>query len=111
MRRYFAKLLNADVAPAQAVAVGKITRGVGLTLEARGISVPLGTRCLIEDPHNAGTEVEVVGFDGDKSFLMPLKPIQSLSPGARVHPLMESVRLPAGDALLGPSARCAGLTS
>lgn len=101
MHEYFSRLSQKEVAQAKPVCVGKISRVVGFTLEARGVNVPLGTRCLIELSGQQGVEAEVVGFDGDRSFLMPLKPLQNLSPGARVVPLGQSVRLPAGDSLLG----------
>ncbi|MCU5788743.1 FliI/YscN family ATPase, partial [Alloalcanivorax marinus] len=50
-------------------------------------------------------EAEVVGFAGDKLFLMPLAEISGLTPGARVFPLGQdgagARRFPLGDSLLG----------
>src|SRR5699024_9010087 len=50
-------------------------------------------------------EAEVVGFAGDRLYLMPLAEIDGLTPGARVFPLdpdgAGARRFPLGQALLG----------
>ncbi len=91
---------------AKPLAYGRIRRVVGLTLEARGINIALGGRARVHA--NAGTagtvssfETEVVGFDGASTFLMPLRPIAAIKPGARVEPLHSSDTVPVGDSLLG----------
>lgn len=52
---------------------GRLTRATGLVLEATGLQLPLGATCIIER-HDNGTitevESEVVGFNGQKLFLM-----------------------------------------
>ena len=101
MLDYFNRCLSDGIEPAKPVAVGYIARVVGLTLEARGINLALGSRCLVEDDEQSGFEVEVVGFDADISFLMPLRPFSSVKSGARVIPLSASDSVPAGNALLG----------
>jgi flagellum-specific ATP synthase len=53
---------------------GKLLRMVGLTLEAIGINVRIGERCLVERPESTAVEAEVVGFDGERIFLMPVEP-------------------------------------
>jgi len=84
---------------------GRIVRATGLVLEALGLNVPLGGACRIELPSAGGfAEAEVVGFAGDKSFLMPLAELDGLVPGARVFPVGEdsSARcFPLGPSLLG----------
>jgi len=82
-------------------AVGKVTRVVGLSIEAKGINVVLGGRCAIERPDAGSFEAEVVGFDGDKTFLMPLHRVDVLRPGAKVMPLSAGIKVPAGLHLLG----------
>jgi len=67
---------------------GRLTRATGLVLEATGLQLPLGATCVIE--RNDGktlTEVEseVVGFNGQKLFLMPLEEVDGILPGARVY--------------------------
>ncbi|MFC0267304.1 flagellar protein export ATPase FliI [Kushneria aurantia] len=89
---------------------GRLTRATGLVLEAVGLRLPLGCSCMVELADGQGeTEAEVVGFNGDNLFLMPLVETAGLVPGARVWPanprpgavLSQSKRLPVGDALLG----------
>lgn len=90
---------------------GRIVRATGMVLEVVGLQLPVGSACKIElqqgyDQAPAYAEAEVVGFAGDRSFLMPLNEIQGLTPGARVFPLQESGkqegrRFPVGTALLG----------
>ena len=90
---------------------GKIVRATGLVLEATGLRLPLGSACLVElaqHGHTDYAEAEVVGFAGDRLFLMPLGDTQGLVPGARVLTLgsnqrdaTSARRFPLGDALLG----------
>ena len=79
---------------------GKLTRMVGLTLEAIGLNATVGERCLVIDRQNR-IEAEVVGFQDDKAFLMPVQPISGLRSGARVVPLESASELVIGDELLG----------
>ncbi|WP_299261699.1 flagellar protein export ATPase FliI [uncultured Kushneria sp.] len=89
---------------------GRLTRATGLVLEAVGLRLPLGCGCLVELADGQGeAEAEVVGFNGDRLFLMPLVETSGLVPGARVWPVnprpgagqSQSKQLPVGDALLG----------
>ncbi len=80
---------------------GRLVRMIGLTLEAIGCHVPIGGRCeIINDPTNK-IVAEVVGFNGDKTYLMPIGSIEGVKPGARIQPVPGILRAPAGDALLG----------
>lgn len=74
---------------------------VGLTLEAVGIHAPVGARCLVEGPNGADIEAEVVGFAGEKLFLMPTGHVHGIVPGARVTPTGEVYDVPVGPGLLG----------
>ncbi len=87
---------------------GKIVRATGLVLEAVGLKIPLGSGCRIElSPPGADApvfaEAEVVGFTGERLYLMPLEELSGLTPGARVFPLGGSGarRFPLGEQLLG----------
>ncbi|MDX1490431.1 MAG: flagellar protein export ATPase FliI [Pseudohongiellaceae bacterium] len=80
---------------------GKLTRVVGLTLEAVGCNVTLGGRCSVTDAQGHEIEAEVVGFDGPKIYLMPLKSIDGLKPGARVIPLDDNDTFGVDQGLLG----------
>ena len=92
---------------------GRLTRAVGLVLEAVGLRLPVGSDCLIELPSgypDKTAEAEVVGFAGDKILLMPLSAVDGLLPGARVYAPESpggagigprTKRLPVGDGMLG----------
>jgi len=83
------------------VVEGRLTRMVGMTLEAVGCSVNIGERCHVETVNGKMEEAEVVGFTMDKIYLMPIGSIHGLGPGARVIPTHRAAEIPVGDALLG----------
>jgi flagellum-specific ATP synthase len=83
------------------VVEGKLNRMVGLTLEAVGCRAPVGARCIVRTPHGKGVEAEVVGFSGERIFLMPTGDIQGLEPDCRVIPLTQASTAKVGAGLLG----------
>lgn len=87
--------------PPPLIVEGKLTRMVGLTLEAVGCQAAIGERCLVVGPGNTVVETEVVGFSGNKTFLMPTGEIRGLIPNARVIPVRRSYDVAVGDSLLG----------
>ncbi len=68
------------------VVEGRLTRMVGLTMEAVGVQAAVGERCLIRDSLGRAIEAEVVGFSGEKTYLMPTEEINGVVPNARVTP-------------------------
>jgi flagellum-specific ATP synthase len=68
---------------------GRLTRVTGMVMEAVGLRLPVGSTCIIELPNNR-IEAEVVGFSGEKLYLMPEHDVQGLVPGARVIPVETS---------------------
>lgn len=68
---------------------GRLTRATGLVLEATGLQLPLGATCLIER-HDGGevqeVESEVVGFNGQRLFLMHWKKLKGLCPARGCMP-------------------------
>lgn len=64
--------------------VGRLTRINGLVMEAAGLKLPLGSSCRILPAGGAPVEAEVVGFAGEKLYLMPSDDVYGLSPGAQV---------------------------
>ncbi len=89
---------------------GKLTRATGLVMEATGLQLPIGTTCIIERSNGVSidqVESEVVGFNGQQLFLMPLEEVDGILPGARVYApgmmngLPPGKQLPLGPALLG----------
>jgi len=83
------------------VVAGKLTRMVGLTLEAVGCQASIGGRCVIEAAQGENIEAEVVGFHDDRLYLMPIGGLQGLGPNARVVPTHSVCEVPVGDQLLG----------
>jgi len=53
------------------VVAGCLTRMVGLTLEASGCQAAVGDRCEIVSADDSHIEAEVVGFAGERLYLMP----------------------------------------
>ena len=94
------ELAGKVVAP-KLVVEGKLTRMVGLTLEAVGCQAPVGARCIVKGPQDTDVEAEVVGFAGDKLFLMPTGNIRGLTPNAKVIPTDKVYDVPVGKQLLG----------
>ena len=73
---------------------GHLTRINGLVMEAAGLKLPLGSSCRILPTGGAPIEAEVVGFNGERLFLMPSEDVYGLSPGARVVALEPQVSAP-----------------
>lgn len=80
---------------------GRLTRMVGLTLECVGCPMEVGDRCLIQPEDGNEVEAEVVGFENDRLYLMPLTVVSGLRPGALVTPMESASRVPVGEGLLG----------
>jgi len=80
---------------------GVLRRAVGLTLEASGCSAPLGSRCRVETQGGVWVDAEVVGFSGDRTFLMPSAHLEGLLPNARVVPSRQRGEVAVGEGLLG----------
>lgn len=82
---------------------GTLTRLTGLVLEASGIRVPVGSQCVVSMKAREPVLAEVVGFAGDRAFLMPAGDVHGLSSGAGVAPAPAYVPVPrlgqSGDAL------------
>ena len=73
---------------------GHLTRINGLVMEASGLKLPLGSSCRILPVGGSPIEAEVVGFNGERLFLMPSEDVFGLSPGARVVALETQSALP-----------------
>ena len=80
---------------------GRLNRMVGLTLEAVGCQAVIGSRCLVQSQNSKPVEAEVVGFSGEKLFLMPTGNIRGIHPDATVIPTHQIYEANVGDALLG----------
>jgi len=83
------------------VVEGRLTRMVGLTLEAVGCRAAIGGRCDVINATGDRVEAEVVGFAGESLYLMPTGDIRGLEPDARVVPTGRISEAAVGDELLG----------
>lgn len=83
------------------VVEGRLSRMVGLTLEAVGCQAAIGARCLLENQQGEPVEAEVVGFAGESLFLMPTGNIRGIRPGSRVIPTQRMYEATISDDMLG----------
>jgi flagellum-specific ATP synthase len=93
--------LTSKVTTPKLIVEGKLTRMVGMTLEAEGCQAPIGARCIVSAPQGAQIEAEVVGFSGEKLYLMATSDLRGLMPNAKVIPTDKVYDVPVGEALLG----------
>lgn len=91
------------------VVEGRLTRMVGLTLEAVGCRAAIGGRCDVVSSNGTQIEAEVVGFGEESLYLMPTGDIHGLEQGARVIPTGRVCEAVVGDHLLGRVIDGAGL--
>jgi len=73
---------------------GRVTRVAGLVMEAVGLKLAVGSACTVPLPNGSKLEAEVVGFDGERLFLMPQSDVEGLVPGTRVFPVEVVQSLP-----------------
>ena len=76
------------------VVSGRVTRVAGLVMECVGLRLAVGSACTIPMPSGQRVEAEVVGFDGERLFLMPQSDVEGIVPGTRVFPVEPSVPKP-----------------
>ena len=96
---------------------GKLTRATGLVMEAVGLKLPIGALCIVERQTEQGiipVESEVVGFNGQTLFLMPLEHVDGILRGRAFMPC-KATATPVNNcpwaASAGPRAGCAGSTA
>lgn len=81
---------------------GRVTRIVGLVIEAVGVEVGVGDLCRVTSlTDDRSILAEVVGFQERGILLMPLGEVDGLHPGSSVVPLGRSFGVDVGPGLLG----------
>jgi flagellum-specific ATP synthase len=120
-QRYLADMRSFSADNVRLETRGLLVRVTGLVLEAAGIRVPVGSVCEVRMEGQSPVIAEVVGFSGDRAYLMPTGDVAGLASGARVVPRPSPVvpmklgaarhpwrrnedrtlHLPVGDGLLG----------
>lgn len=98
LQPYRQRLLND---PLELVVEGKLSRMVGLTLEAEGCRAAIGSLCQLITKSGKIMTAEVVGFGGARLFLMPTGDTHGLEPGCRVIPMGKNSLANVGFGLLG----------
>ncbi len=68
---------------------GRLTRVAGLIMEAVGLKLATGASCKVTMPGGQQVDAEVVGFSGERLFLMPSTDVYGMAPGAIVEPCQE----------------------
>ncbi len=63
-------------------------------MEAVGLQLAVGSGCTVLMPNGNKVEAEVVGFHGDRLYLMPTNDVFGLTPGAKVIPWSNTGALP-----------------
>ncbi|MCE7629499.1 flagellum-specific ATP synthase FliI, partial [Vibrio fluvialis] len=83
--------LNDAIASLDSVPVARVTGRLvkvnGLMLQAVGCRFKLEQRCLVETAEGDMIEAQVVGFDHNVAYLMPIRRLGGLFAGAKVVPL------------------------
>ena len=80
---------------------GRIEAINGSTIEASGLPLPLGATCRITNATGRRYLAEVIGFQSDRTLLMPLSAMAGVSRGDRVENGGASSRIWCSQKLLG----------
>ncbi|MCH2226864.1 MAG: FliI/YscN family ATPase [Candidatus Caenarcaniphilales bacterium] len=90
-----------DLSRAESVrTLGKVSKVIGLTIEAEGLVVELGEMCIVKSKRR-DLRTEVVGFKEDSTILMPLGEMHEIKMGAEVVPTGKQVSIKVGPNLKG----------
>lgn len=81
---------------------GRVSRVVGLVMEATGLDVPLGSICRVRPLSGSGEVLaEAVGFHANGVLLMPFGELEGIHPGSAVEAMGRSPHIEVGQGLLG----------
>jgi flagellum-specific ATP synthase len=74
-------------------------------MEAVGLKLAVGSACAVAVSEQSVLDAEVVGFEGDRLFLMPQSDVEGVLPGARVWPAEVTDMLPGAGKVDHPRRR------
>ena len=102
LRKYIDQIPNMELVSS----FGKVTKVVGLVIEAEGVSASVGELCRIitmdlMTGDQVDVDAEVVGFEDEKLLLMPLGDVRGIRSGDRVCITNVPLTVPVGVQLLG----------
>lgn len=101
-RRHLASLRRRAREVEPVARAGRVVRAVGLAVESLGPRVAVGEECRLENAEGVLLSLaEVVGFEGQRIYTMPVDPVRGLRRGDRVVATGRHPRVPVGEALLG----------
>jgi len=106
-RRFFQDCSNLVATSNPLLTSGHLTRVAGLVMEAVGLKLAVGSGCTVLLPNGNSVEAEVVGFSGDRLFLMPATDVYGLAPGAKVVPAEAAEAPPTLSSVQRPRRRAA----
>jgi len=101
MKIDFEKLTNKVEACNPIRSLGKVSKIVGLMIEANGLDVSIGELCRIRSSDGNFIRAEVVGFKDNVAQLMPLAEVFEIKMGAEVIPSQKQVSIKVGPELIG----------
>ena len=81
--------------------VGQVQAVSGLTIEAVDLALPLGSLCRIHSLGGATSTAEVIGFQSDRTLLMPLSSTSGVARGDRIENISAAPRVWCSQQLLG----------
>lgn len=81
--------------------MGRVSKVVGLTIEAEGPETHVGALCNIKSLHGREVLAEVVGFKDNHVLLMPIGDMNGIGPGSIVTACDKDLEVGVGPDLLG----------
>ncbi len=81
--------------------IGRVESMTGLTIEAAGLALPVGSMCRLTNSAGRDAMAEVIGFRGERAILMPLTSSVAIAPGDAVENLTLAPLVHCSDRLLG----------
>ncbi len=98
---YYDKVLNALPSAGKPQFLGKVTRVLGLIIEAFLPNMPVGGMCTIRVDDDTYVDAEVVGLKGEHVMMMPIGDITGIKHGCSVEPKDSQASVIVSDKLLG----------
>lgn len=97
------KEISALISKSETVShIGKIENIVGMTIEASGSKGSIGDICTVyNDSLKRQVPLEVVGFKGNSTLLMPYESLSGITSGSFVRNTKSRLKIPVGDFLCG----------
>jgi FliI/YscN family ATPase len=99
--KYLSSYLESVAAAMPFGVAGRVSAVAGLAVEAVELTLPLGSLCRIDSMGGRKTVAEVIGFQSDRTLLMPLTSTAGVNRGDRVCNIAAAPRIWCSPELLG----------